>query len=205
MMDNCRILLIGGSSHVGKSTLGQSLATQLGWSYLSTDRLAGAPRHPGRPWQAPPQTVPQHVADYYQNLSVDELVADVLRHYRENVWPLIENIVTTCAMDLSTDRLVLEGSAILPERIMTLPYKNTAAIWLTASREFLAQRIYTESQYAAKSPPEKALIDKFLQRTWQYNNLMLEDVKRLGLASLVVDNASHLDELIIACRSLINQ
>ena len=201
-MDDCRILLIGGTSHVGKSTLAQSLAAQLGWSCLSTDRLA---RHPGRPWQVPPQTVPQHVADHYQTLSVDELVADVLRHYRENVWPLIENIVTTRAEDLSTDRLVLEGSAILPERIVTLPTKNTAAIWLTASREFLAQRIYTESRYAAKSPPEKVLIDKFLQRTWQYNDLMLEDVKWLGLASLVVDDASQLDELTGACRTVIGQ
>jgi len=200
-MDDCRILLIGGTSHVGKSTLAQSLAAQLGWSCLSTDRLA---RHPGRPWQVPPQTVPQHVAEHYQTLSVDELVADVLRHYRQNVWPLIEAIVTTRAEDLSTDRLVLEGSAILPERIVTLPNKNTAAIWLTASREFLAQRIYTESRYAAKSPPEKTLIDKFLQRTWLFNDLMLEDVKRLGLASLVIDDSAHLDGLIAACRKLIN-
>ena len=200
-MEDCRILLIGGTSHVGKSTLAQYLAAQLGWSCLSTDTLA---RHPGRPWQAPPQTVPQHVADHYQTLSVDALVADVLRHYRQNVWPLIENIVTTRAEDLSTDRLILEGSAILPERIVTLPTKNTAAIWLTASREFLAQRIYTESRYAAKSPPEKVLIDKFLQRTWQYNDLMLEDVKRLGLASLVIDDSAHLDGLIAVCRKLIN-
>jgi 2-phosphoglycerate kinase len=200
-MDDCRVFLIGGTSHVGKSTLGQSLAARLGWSYLSTDKLA---RHPGRPWQSPPQTVPQHVAEHYQTLSVDELIADVLRHYRGNVWPLIENIVTTRATDLSTDRLVLEGSALLPERIATLPSPKIVAIWLTASHALLAQRIYAESQYAAKSRPEKALIDKFLQRTWRYNDLMLEDVKRLGLASLVVDDASHLDELIATCQTLIN-
>lgn len=142
---------------------------------------------------------------HYNSGMMDDCRILLIRHYRENVWPLIENIVTTHAMDLSTDRLVLEGSAILPERSVTLPYKNTAAIWLTASRELLAQRIYTESQYTTKSPPEKALIDKFLQRTWQYNDLMLEDVKRLGLASLIVDDTSHPDELIAACRSLINR
>ena len=201
MRDDYRILLIGGSSHVGKSTLAQRLADQLGWSYLSTDRLA---RHPGRPWQVPPQMVPQHMVAHYQTLSVEELIADVLRHYRENVWPLIEGIVTTRATDLSTDRLVLEGSAILPECIVTLPFTNIAAIWLTASHETIAQRIYAESQCAAKSPPEKALIDKFLRRSWQYNDLMREDVKRLGLASLVVDDTPLLDELIAACRSRFN-
>lgn len=201
MINDCRVFLIGGSSHVGKSTLAQSLADELGWNYLSKDRLG---RHPGRPWQVPPLQVPPHVVEHYQTLSVDELIADVLRHYRDNIWPLVENIVTTRATDLSTERLVLEGSALLPERIAALPYKNVAAVWLTASRELLAQRMYAESQYAAKSPPEKALIDKFLQRTWKYNDLMLEDVKRLGLANLVVDDASYLDELIATCRALIH-
>jgi 2-phosphoglycerate kinase len=47
LINETRVILIGGSSHVGKSTLGQSLAAKLGWSYCSTDKLA---RHPGRPW-----------------------------------------------------------------------------------------------------------------------------------------------------------
>lgn len=59
MFGEHRILLIGGSSHVGKSTVAQSLASHLGWNYRSTDKLA---RHPGRPWQAKPKKVPNHVA-----------------------------------------------------------------------------------------------------------------------------------------------
>jgi 2-phosphoglycerate kinase len=196
MRDDCRVLLIGGTSHTGKSTLARTLAARLGWSCLTTDTLA---RHPGRPWQASPQMVPQHVAEHYRTLPVDELVADVLRHYRQNIWPLVEAIVAARAADLTTDRLVLEGSAILPECVVNLPYRNTAAVWLTASREFLAQRIYAGSRYASKTIPEKALIDKFVQRTWQFNDLMVEEVKRLGLASLVVDDASRLEELIAGC------
>jgi len=37
-------------------------------------------RHPGRPWQAKPKKVPNHVADHYLLLSADELLTDVLRH-----------------------------------------------------------------------------------------------------------------------------
>ena len=37
---NPKVILIGGSSHVGKSTLAASLATNLSWSHISTDRLA---------------------------------------------------------------------------------------------------------------------------------------------------------------------
>ena len=200
MSNDCRVLLVGGTSHAGKSTLAQALASRLGWSDLTTDKLA---RHPGRPWQVPPLTVPPHVAEHYRSLPVDELIADVLRHYRQTVWPLVEEIVTARATDPSTDRLVLEGSALLPDRFVTLSYPNVTAVWLTAGREFLAQRIYAESRYDTKSPPERLLIDQFLRRTWKFNDLMRSEVERLGLASLEVDENTRLDDLIAACQSLI--
>ena len=188
-----RVVLIGGSSHAGKSTLAQSLASHLGWSDRSADK--GLAPHPGRPWQAKPREVPKHVADHYLSLSVDELITDVLRHYRDNVWPLIKDIVTSHATDLSTDRLILEGSAILPELVVALTLDNTAAIWLTASNELFEQRIYSTSQYETKSSREKKMIDKFLERTWLYNDRMMATVKRLGLVSMDVENASSVNEL----------
>ena len=66
MIDD-RILLIGGASHVGKSTLAHSLASHLDCNYYSTDKLA---RHPGRPWQSEPKDIPQHVAEHYQLRSI---------------------------------------------------------------------------------------------------------------------------------------
>ena len=47
MDEDTRVILIGGSSHTGKSTAAREIAGRLGWSHLSTDSLA---RHPGRPW-----------------------------------------------------------------------------------------------------------------------------------------------------------
>lgn len=198
MVSGHRILLIGGSSHVGKSTIAQSLASHLGWNFRSTDKLA---RHPGRPWQAKPKEVPKHVADHYLSLSADELITDVLHHYRENVWSLIKNIVTFHATDASADKLVIEGSALLPELVMTLDFKNIAAIWLTASNEFLRRRIYTASQYETKSPAEKMLVDKFLERNCLYNDRIIDAVNRLGLVSLDVEDASTADELMSLCLS----
>lgn len=82
MLSRQRLLLIGGASHVGKSTLAQSLASHLKWNCYSTDKLA---RHPGRPWQEGNKEIPQHVARYYEQLSADELIQDVLYHYRKTV------------------------------------------------------------------------------------------------------------------------
>jgi 2-phosphoglycerate kinase len=196
-----RVILIGGSSHAGKSTLAQSLASHLGWSYRSTDK--GLAPHPGRPWQVKLGEVPKHVADHYLSLSVDELINDVLRHYRDNVWPLIKDIVTSHATDLSTDRLILEGSAILPELVVTFTSNNIAAIWLTASNKLFEQRIYSASQYKVKSTREKKMIDKFLDRTYLYNERIMDAVKRLGLAIIDVEKASNVDELTGMCLSVL--
>jgi adenylate kinase family enzyme len=84
-----RVLLIGGTSHVGKSTLAEALAAEIGWDRLSTDRLA---RHPGRPWATSSGAFPEHLATHYLSLSVDELATEQLRHYLR-LWPRIEALV----------------------------------------------------------------------------------------------------------------
>ncbi len=94
-----KAILIGGSSHVGKTTVAKSLATRLGWTHISTDSLA---RHPGRPWRPAPRKVPDHVAQHYLTLSVDELIQDVLHHYKTNVWPKVESIITSQINDPSS-------------------------------------------------------------------------------------------------------
>ena len=195
MLNEYKLLLIGGSSHLGKSTLAQSLASHLRWNYCSTDKLA---RHPGRPWQAKSE-IPKHVADHYQLLSADELIEDVLHHYRKNVWPLIEDIVTSHTTDTLSENMVMEGSALLPELVITLNFDNISTIWLTSSNEFLRRRIYTASQYEIKSPYEKMLVDKFLERNRLYNDRIIDAVNRLGLVSLDVEDASTADELMSLC------
>ena len=184
MTDKHKVLLIGGSSHVGKSTLAQSLANHFAWSYCSTDKLA---RHPGRPWQNKGQEVSNHIADHYLLSSADELIADVLRHYRECVWPLIENIATAHSLDTSANTLVIEGSAILPELAAASGFDSIGATWLTASNKLFERRIYTASQYETKSARDKRMIDKFLARTLLYNEQMMASVNRLGLMSVDVE------------------
>jgi 2-phosphoglycerate kinase len=190
-MHELRVILLGGSSHAGKSTLAAALAARRGGQSRSTDYLA---RHPGRPWRAKPEVVPPHVAEHYLTLSVDELLADVLRHYR-SLWPTITALVTTHAADDATERLALEGSALWPESVATLHMDNVTALWLTASDAFFQARIYRDSHFAAAAPREQAMIQKFLERTLLYNERMMEAVHRLGLASLNVEESASLDEL----------
>ena len=166
---------------------------------ISTDNLA---RHPGRPWKLEPEQVPDHVAEHYLSLSIRELIADVLHHYEINVWPQVATIATLTATDTATPRIVVEGSALWPSLVATLDIPGVAAAWLTASNAVFEQRILASSQYRTKSPRGKMMVDKFLKRTIVYNQKMMDQVRRYGLASIDVDGAS-VCELSQRCLSLL--
>ena len=196
-----RVILIGGTSHVGKSTLAQSLALKLQWRHISTDSLA---RHPGRPWRTRPEAVPKHVADHYLSLEVDDLFADVVRHYR-SMWTDIEAMVTSHATDPCNERLILEGSALWPVSVATLDLENVGAIWLTASNDLLRLRIRNESRFEEVSDRDRVMIQKFLGRTHLFNEHMMDAVNRLGLLSIDVETTSSLNELSDTCLALLRK
>jgi 2-phosphoglycerate kinase len=195
-IDETRAILIGGSSHTGKSTLGRALAAKLGWSYLATDKLA---RHPGRPWVGiNGQAIPAHVIEHYRDLSTDALLLDVLSHYANNVWPQVEEIVRDRVTDRSTEYLVIEGSALWPGFVANLVNENShvRAIWLTASARLFRTRIFTESNFDRVSKEEQHLIYKFLDRTLHYDRQMRAEIDRLGLMCIDVESISTADELL---------
>ena len=194
---NVKVILIGGSSHVGKSTVAEHIATTLEWKHLSTDSLA---RHPGRPWRSAPDKVQDDVAEHYLCLSVEELIEDVLRHYRVNVWPKVEAIIASHSNDTSTTGIVIEGSALWPEFTTSLDFDKIGAIWLTASDELFRQLIHNNSQYSSKSHRERRLIDKFLERAIAYNALMVEAVNQHGFTLVEVQRsyAMEITENVLA-------
>ena len=195
MHPNLKVLLIGGSSHVGKSTLAESLAARLGWNWISTDALA---RHPGRPWRTTPETVPDHVAEHYLSLPADRLFEDVLHHYEANVWPKVEAIVASHLNEPSVSGIVLEGSALWPGFAACLDNQRVAALWLTAAEEVFRKRIHDASRYHSKSRLERMPVDKFLERTLIYDTKMTEVVKRQDVI-LVDVSKSNVEELSDTC------
>ena len=179
--------------------MADALAAKLGWTQISTDKLA---RHPGRPWKPEPQQVPDHVAEHYLSLSVRELIEDVLHHYKVNVWPQVEAIVTATATATSKERIIVEGSALWPEFVAALDIANLAAVWLTASDAVFEQRIRAASQYRTKSQRDRMMVDKFLKRSLLYNAQMMDAIRQHGLVSVDV-NAASVDELTQRCLSLL--
>ncbi|WP_420000606.1 hypothetical protein [Streptomyces boninensis] len=172
------MVLIGGTSNVGKSTVGQVVAERLGFECLSTDGLA---RHPGRPWRTPEREVPAHVAEHYGSLTVDELITSVLGHY-DRLWPRIEELITVRATeDRGRTGLVLEGSALWPVRVAKLRIPRTAAVWLTTDDSVVRARVHAAGRYDTATDEEQVLMDKFLARTERYQTLMIDAVDKLSL------------------------
>ncbi len=181
-----KIVLVGGTSHAGKSTLAADIAMRLGWRCLSTDSLA---RHPGRPWQTAHHVVPLHVVEHYRDLELNALMQSVLRHY-DFMWdvhilPLIKHEAG----------LVMEGSALLPENIAPLLSDRVRAVWLVASDAVIERRVKAESDYALHDDDSRLLIDKFLSRALAFNRFIADEVTRLKLVKIDIDLDSDGDDL----------
>jgi 2-phosphoglycerate kinase len=194
-MQDVRVVLIGGTSHTGKSTVARAAAQRLGFDFRSTDLLA---RHPGRPWRTPQWVPPPHVAEHYATLDVDELIRSVLGHYAR-LWPRIEELIT----DHATGRgpgLVLEGSALWPARVARLTVPHARAVWLTADDTALRERMRASARYDELADQERYLVDKFLARTERYQELMAQAVDRHGLVRIETGgrSANEVADLVLA-------
>ncbi|MEU2622107.1 hypothetical protein ABZ642_28950 [Streptomyces sp. NPDC007157] len=192
------MVLIGGTSNVGKSTVAQVVAGKLGFECLTTDGLA---RHPGRPWRTPEWEVPAHVAEHYGSLTVDELITSVLGHY-DRLWPRIEELITAHAAEGSgRTGLVLEGSALWPVRVARLRVPHTAAVWLTADDAVVRARVHAAGRYEAATDEEQRLMDKFLARTERYQTLMVDAIDRSGMDRIDAGggrSAAELADMLLA-------
>jgi len=184
-----RVILIGGTSHAGKSSLADALARRLGYEALSTDQLA---RHPGRPWRRGEAPVPPHVVEHYSTLPPEALIADVMRHY-EAMWPMVRELVERRLADAEAPGLVLEGSALLPSLAGRIGGGRVAAVWLVADETVLEARMRRESRFEAADAAGRALIEAFLERTRRYQRSMVAAVDALGLMRLTVRPAESIE------------
>lgn len=171
MRQDPAIILISGTSHVGKSTLAGKLARTLGWKSLSTDSLA---RHPGRPWPA----VRREVAEFYEGLGA-HTIHWFLKVHHENLWPRIRTEIEA-ALQAGTP-LVIEGAALRPEYVATLEPGRLSAVLLHADDAFLRARMLLESGHAEAAPRVARLIETFIERSLRDNRDLLDAARATGL------------------------
>lgn len=176
-------LLIGGTSHCGKSTLAHHVGEALGWRVQSTDQLA---RHPGRPWLS----IPAPVEEFYETLSA-ETIYWFLRVHHVNMWPLL---VRTLAEEQAAGHgFVLEGSALRPEQLAGIDDTGLLCVCLFADADFLAERMRRDSLYADQDGRQKRLIDAFITRSLRDNAELHRAALAHGIWSIDVADADGLE------------
>ncbi len=148
-------ILIGGTSHVGKSTLADALAERLGWAQLSTDGLG---RHPGRPWQ----DAPAPVLEFYERLS-PETIHWFLKMHHENMWRQVRPMIE--AERAAGRPFVLEGAALRPAFVAPLLSTQVFGVLLHAPDAFLVERMRTAAAYETRGVAERVPIDAFIDRS----------------------------------------
>ena len=144
--------------------------------------------------------MPEQVSAHYRTLSADELTMAQLRHY-ERLCPRVEALIKAHATE-ATERLVLEGSGVFPERVAALNLPHVAALWLTADATTLQKRIFMANRYEQRGADEQLLLDQFLARSTRYQKRMLEVIRRLGLTSIDTSADPSTDELLQRCPDL---
>ncbi|HEY3799744.1 MAG TPA: hypothetical protein VGL58_15445 [Caulobacteraceae bacterium] len=182
-----RVILIGGSSHAGKSSAGRIVAERLGWELAPTDGMA---RHPGRPWPHPDWPVPPHVIAHYEALSPVELADAQMAHY-QRLWPHIEAMIRE---RVSGPGLVIEGSGVLPARVAELSLPQVRAAWITALPSVVAARIHRTSAFETLDDRTQRRVEAFIARSELFDRQVIAEARRLGL--LVLDSGDDAPEPI---------
>ena len=189
-----RVILIGGTSNIGKSTVAQRIAERLDRGVISTDRMA---RHPGRPWAIGSEKSRPRVIEHYRTLDGEALTAAQVAHY-QRMWPIVEALARYhCHPEV--EPIVLEGSGVWPDNVAALRLPAASAIWLTGSPELIEARIRGESGYDSAGAETRALIDKFVARSQGYDARMMERVRALGLPFVTVTAETTVEALTDEC------
>jgi len=182
------IVLVFGTSHVGKSTFARQLGARLGWQVFGTDEMG---RHPGRPWPE----VREPVAEHYTRLS-DETIYWFLKVHQDNMWPHLRHLVTQAsAMGVPG---IFEGSALRPEFLATLDLPGTVPLGLVAPGELVRARIVAGSRYHEQDEARRLLIDKFIARSVRQNAEFIAVATQHGLPLLDVENEAEVAERLEA-------
>ncbi|WP_174803689.1 hypothetical protein [Martelella limonii] len=165
------VILIGGSSHAGKSSLAKHMTDKRGWPLQSTDALA---RHPGRPWPEPRA----EIAEFYSRLSPGTTHWLLLAHH-ENMRPMLDELIGETV--LRNKNLLLEGSALRPEYMADWASATVHCVFLHADPAHIIERIHAGSRYHEQSPSQRALIDAFAARSLLDNDAALESARAHGI------------------------
>jgi len=172
-----KVILIGGSPQVGKSTVAIELASRLKYAYISTDDIGEAlqavvPLDPMRGME---------YREYYTKTAPGQLMADI-QQYHKAMEPAIRRLVEIHSTWGGS--IVMEGWALYPSVIQALTNDNAAAIWLIAEDALLETRLENRPDFFNGI---LAARNHYLLRSKQHNALLRKQCAEHNAVSISMD------------------
>jgi hypothetical protein len=130
--------------------------------------------------------VPDHVVAHYTGLD-DAAIFEAVVAHQHRLWPAIRALAREYADTRAGPGLVLEGSAIMPGDVAAHPVSGVAALWLTASDDFVRERIEGESRYRESDASRQFLIDRFIERNRRLDALYRDGARQFGFPVVDVE------------------
>jgi 2-phosphoglycerate kinase len=193
-----KVILIGGAPLVGKTTVARKLAARLEYSCLSTDDLIQAVIALTTEQSHPHLHLLEHKDDrqYFITHSVARLVADA-QIRNQAVWPAVKKIIMNHGR--YTTPIIVEGWALMPEKVAQLEMGQVASLWLVASPQVFEQRVRQESEFFRSTAMEEVFIRKFIDRSTICNDNLRKAAGALNLPLVEVAPQSGADEIVDFC------
>ena len=185
---------IGGSPCSGKSTIADSIASEMGWtSYRCDDawyrheKIVDPDRHPIF------YRLRDATGDAVWMRPVDVQIREELAVYEEEFSLILDDLLA-----MPTDRpVVAEGAALLPNLVHDLGIAADRMIWIVPTPEFqvlhYGQRQWRHDVLATCSDPDQAWAN-WMQRDIGFAQAVRERADARDLACIVVDGQTSLAE-----------
>jgi GNAT superfamily N-acetyltransferase len=197
-----KVIYIGGSPMVGKSTVARVVASRLQYACVSTDDIGSAvaavtneTTHPQFHYMGT-----QDHRDYYASSDTRKLVSD-MNDLHASLWPavriLFENHMSWAGP------VVIEGWCLRPRLVSELS-GDVAGVFLLGDDALLEERVFS-SDFSIGATDRKAMLGQYLERSRLYNAMIQDHVSELGLASIHVSREMSPDEIAAECIRVVSR
>ncbi len=190
---------MGGSPCSGKTTIARAMVDRYGFHYYDCDHAFWRHNKIINAEQQPVFYRVMHLSsEELWMRPVEQQAAEETAIYREEFPLILEDLLSLCtALPRTTQPVLAEGAALLPECVAPLLSDPCQAIWIVPAAEFqlrhYSRREWAKDVVKETSDPQKAF-QNWMERDIRFARFVQSEARRRGLRVLVVDGETSIAE-----------
>ncbi|MBM7551399.1 hypothetical protein [Thalassobacillus pellis] len=197
---------IGGSPCAGKTTLARKLVEQYDFTYYKCDDCYDDHMSRSDPENHPSMFKIRDLSwdevwsVQFCSIPVEEQVEEVMTVYEEQFSLIVEDLLSLP----KKSKILVEGAALLPDKVAPLLMDPKQAIWFVPAPEFqvnhFSKREWIDRILQKYDDPEKAF-SNWMKRDMKFAEQISEQANRLSLKEVKVDGSHSIMQNFATIRS----